>query len=63
MLNGEILTVPNRTRLIDLLRSQDEPYEAGLVELNKTLVRKQDLAQAVLVDGDEIEVILPAFGG
>jgi len=61
--NDEPVVVGAGTRLADLLAELGEPTESGLVERNRRLVRKEDLAETVLEDGDTIEVILPAFGG
>ena len=38
-------------------------YALGLVELNQRLLRRSELERVTIVDGDTIEVVLPAFGG
>lgn len=62
-LNGERREVAAGTTLLDLLNEQGEPYDHALVERNHRLVRRDSLAETVLEDDDDVEVILPAFGG
>ncbi len=61
--NGLVHRTQEGIRLLDLLDQIGEPHAAALVERNRRLVRKEDLATTLLEDGDSIEVILPAFGG
>jgi thiamine biosynthesis protein ThiS len=61
--NGEPVQVAPGTTLRELLERIEEPYEHALVLLNDVFRRRDELARCRLQDGDEIEVILPAFGG
>lgn len=63
LVNGEPLRLREPISLLALLEQLDEPYAHALVERNRRLVRPEQLAGTMLADGDEIEVILPAFGG
>jgi len=63
VLNGEPAEAAAGTTLLAFLAAQGEPYDAGLVERNGRLVRREDLAATALAAGDRIEVVLPAFGG
>ena len=61
--NQEEFQIPAGTCLLSLLQQIDEPYAAGIVELNAIFVHKDKLATQLLQNGDKVEVILPAFGG
>ena len=63
LLNGEPHQLVEPISLLALLEQLGEPHAHALVERNRRLVRPEQLAATVLADGDEIEVILPAFGG
>ena len=61
--NGERQFIAEGTTLLDLLEQLGEPYGAGVVELNRKFVHSDSLETTVLQDGDEVEVLLLAFGG
>ena len=63
ILNGEPAEVARGITLEGLLQAQKEPAEHVLVELNGEFVRPPELARQVLAEGDQVEIILPAFGG
>ena len=49
--------------IADLLRQEGEPASHVLVEVNRTFVSPGEHQDRVLVEGDDVEIILPAFGG
>ena len=61
-LNGEVLKIEAGRTVKQLLDSADPAYQYGLVELNGAFLPKGRYGQE-LVEGDRLEVILPAFGG
>lgn len=61
--NGEVHVIAEGTILLDLLETLGEPHAVAVVELNHKFVYKQSFAQIVLKDGDDVEVMLLAFGG
>jgi sulfur carrier protein len=63
LLNGEPREVAEGSTLDLVLEQAEEPAEHALVEVNGRYVPGRLLAGRVLVEGDRVEVILPAFGG
>lgn len=63
LVNGEPHPVPAAQTLLALLEHLGEPIDKAVVEYNGRYVRRDDLGQVPLADGDRVEVILPAFGG
>ena len=61
--NGEAHVIAEGTILLDLLETLGEPYAVAVVELNHKFVYRQTFAQTMLQDGDDVEVMLIAFGG
>ena len=63
ILNGEPAQVAEGLTVAGLLEAEGEPAEHVLVEVDGEFVPPGKFAQRVLVEGDQVEVILPAFGG
>ena len=63
ILNGEPVQVADGLTVAGLLEAEGEPAEHVLVELDGELVPPAQYARRVLVEGDRVELILPAFGG
>ncbi len=63
IINGEPQTAAPALTLFALLEHLGEPIDKAVVEHNGRYVRRQDLGDVLIADGDRVEVILPAFGG
>lgn len=63
IVNGEPHQTSAPQTLLTLLEQLGEPIDKAVVEHNGRYVRRPDLSEVTLSDGDQIEVILPAFGG
>lgn len=63
IVNGIEKTVPEGTTLLEVLHQDGVPAKAAIVEVNRRFVARDDLGTHALLDGDEVEIILPAFGG
>lgn len=63
VVNGEPHPAPPEQSLLALLEQLGEPIDKAVVEHNGRYVRRDDLGDVQLSDGDRVEVILPAFGG
>jgi sulfur carrier protein len=61
--DGAPLDVRQGMTVADLLKQQGEPADHVLVEVNQIFVPPSEHASRQLADGDEVEIILPAFGG
>jgi thiamine biosynthesis protein ThiS len=55
--------LPRGLTLEALLARRGDPPSSTIVEHNGSYVRADRLAEVALVDGDRVEIILPAFGG
>lgn len=55
--------IPAGLDLAQLLERRGESAKITLVEHNGRYVRATDLAAIELMEGDRVEIILPAFGG
>jgi len=62
VLNGEERRVEEGLTVVRLLDDADPAYRHGLVEVNGELL-PEERYDRLLVEGDRVEVILPAFGG
>ena len=62
VLNGEERRVEEGLTVARLLDDADPAYHHGLVEVNGELL-PEERYDRLLVEGDRVEVILPAFGG
>ncbi len=62
-LNGLAVRVPPGLTVDGLLEREGEPRGHVLVEVNQRYVPPGDFVSRVLLEGDEVEIILPAFGG
>jgi len=62
LLNGEDRQVQGGLTVAQLLDQADPAYHHGLVEVNGELLPRTGYGR-LLVEGDRVEVILPAFGG
>jgi len=63
VVNGEPHSATVDQTLLALLEQLGEPIDKAVVEHNGRFVRRNDLGNVTLSDGDRVEVILPAFGG
>ena len=63
VVDGEPVEVRDGLTVADLLLQLGEPADHVLVEINQIFVPPAEHATRVLVQGDEVEIILPAFGG
>ena len=54
---------PDGLSVGEILRRRGDPADQVLVELNGSLVRRDELERTFPKEGDVIEVILPAHGG
>jgi thiamine biosynthesis protein ThiS len=61
--SGQRRLAPETTTLADLLVEEGEPVKHVVVEVNGRYVPREAYAGYLLVEGDRIEIILPAFGG
>ncbi|MEO8650286.1 MAG: sulfur carrier protein ThiS [Acidobacteriota bacterium] len=62
-LNGESREVPGQFDLESLLKHFGLPSQRVAIELNGTVVRRADWANARVTDGDKIEVVHFVGGG
>ena len=60
--NGEVHTAPQGS-VLELLRSLDLDPRTVVVELNRTILRRQALEETRLREGDEIELVHFVGGG
>jgi sulfur carrier protein len=63
VINGTTREVPEDVHLDALLELFSLPSRRVAVELNKTVVRRNDWPKNVLKDGDQIEVVHFVGGG
>jgi thiamine biosynthesis protein ThiS len=49
--------------LADFLEAEGEPVGHVVVEVNSRHIREHEYQDLVLLSGDRVEIILPAFGG
>jgi len=63
VLNGELTTIADGSTIADLLASRDIPAAGTAVARNDAVVRKALHAEAVLVEGDRVEIIRAVAGG
>lgn len=61
--NGEDHMVPSPATLADLLRQLELDPRAVVVELNREIVRRPQLAETLLANGDMVEVVHFVGGG
>ena len=62
-LNGERREIPAGIDLVRLLEVFSLPSQRIAIELNNTVIRRADWPQAVLSDGDKVEVVHFVGGG
>jgi sulfur carrier protein len=62
-LNGEKKQVPDGITITGLLDFLSIQHQRVAVELNETIVKKQRYSEAVLTDGDSLEVVSFMGGG
>ncbi len=62
-LNGESRRLEQATTLLNLLEGLDLDPRAVVVELNRTIVRRPELGQTDLRDGDKVELVHFVGGG
>ncbi len=63
VINGEAHQVSQQTSLQQLLRSLDLKGDSVAVELNRKLVRREDLEQVKLSSNDRLEIVHFVGGG
>ena len=63
LLNGARRAVPSGATLLDLLATLGLDPRAVVVEHNRTIVRRPDLADHVVAPGDTIELVHFVGGG
>ncbi|MDH3455255.1 MAG: sulfur carrier protein ThiS [Gemmatimonadota bacterium] len=63
IVNGESRALPAEASLLDLLAGLDLDPRSVVVELNRTIVRRQALAETSLSDGDCVELVHFVGGG
>lgn len=61
--NGELRELEGALTVAALLEREHEPRVHVLVEVNGVLVPASRHLEHQLVEGDRVEIILPAFGG
>lgn len=63
IVNGESRRVPNPSTVADLLRHLSLDPRTVVVELNRQIIRRPQLQDTVLSDGDAIELVHFVGGG
>jgi thiamine biosynthesis protein ThiS len=63
LVNGELRRVPGPATAADLLRHLGLDPRTVVVELNREIVRRPRLDEAVLTDGDAVELVHFVGGG
>jgi thiamine biosynthesis protein ThiS len=63
MVNGEPRRVPGPATVADLLRQLSLDPRTVVVELNRQIVRRPQLQETVLADGDAVELVHFVGGG
>ena len=63
LVNGETRRVPGPASAADLLRHLGLDPRTVVVELNRRIVRRPELDQATLSDGDSVELVHFVGGG
>lgn len=63
VVNGEPREVKDHLSARDLLAELELEPERVVVERNETIIRRRDLADAILEPGDRIEIIQMIAGG
>ncbi len=61
--NGQILQFPDYTRVSNLLTFLHLQPEGVAVERNRVVLEREQFAQVVLTEGDELEVVRFVGGG
>lgn len=62
-LNGERREIPDGTTAEALVRIVGVPPEAALVERNRAVIPRAEIASTILAEGDEIELVRFVGGG
>jgi len=63
LINGEARRVPGPASAADLLRHLGLDARAVVVELNRRIVRRPELGETALSDGDAVELVHFVGGG
>jgi thiamine biosynthesis protein ThiS len=63
LVNGESRRVPGPSTAADLLRHLGLDARTVVVELNRQIVRRPDLGDTVLANGDAVELVHFVGGG
>jgi sulfur carrier protein len=62
-LNGDNRELPNGSSLEDLVRELSLTPQRVAIELNRTVVRRDQWAQTILNEGDRVEIVHFVGGG
>ena len=62
-LNDSIVEVPVNTSLKDALPGWNKGQIRFVVAVNREFVRKENYADGILQDGDEVDLVRPVSGG
>jgi thiamine biosynthesis protein ThiS len=62
-INGESREVSSQTRISDLLLQLNVPRERVAIELNLSIIDREQFAQVILKEGDTLEIINFVGGG
>jgi sulfur carrier protein len=62
-INGFFETLPQGTSVLDVILRHEEYDVHMIVEVNHRFIHQKDYETTLLKDGDEVELIHPAFGG
>jgi len=63
MVDGQAKEVRDGLTVAGLLQLEGEPADHVLVEVNHVFVLPSEHPTRALQEGDEVEIILPAYGG
>ena len=62
-INGEIHSFANGTTIGQMLETLELPGEGVAVEVNRSIVPKRSHGEALLGDGDKVEIVTFVGGG
>ena len=63
IVNGELRRMPGPATVADLLRHLDLDPRTVVVELNRQIIRRPNLNETELADGDAVELVHFVGGG
>ena len=62
-INGENKLIPQNISILELLETYKINKDRVVMELNKTILRKEDFQSAILNEKDELEIVTFVGGG